>query len=94
MANPVSTNPAAAFGEATRLSDMRRRLLFLLGSLIVFRIGTFIPVPGIDPTALAACSDDTPGFSRPNTLSAEKARRLRGMFRSALARNGHASTGM
>ena len=53
MANPVSNNPAAAFGEATRLVEMRRRLLFLVGSLIVYRIGTFIPVPGIDPAALS-----------------------------------------
>ena len=53
MANPVSNNPAAAFGEATRLVEMRRRLLFLVGGLIVYRIGTFIPVPGIDPAALA-----------------------------------------
>jgi preprotein translocase subunit SecY len=61
MANPLTTNPAAAFGEATRLSDMRRRLLFLLGSLIVFRIGTFIPVPGIDPTALSRFFEDQAG---------------------------------
>src|SRR5262245_42667756 len=53
MANPVTTNPAAAFGEATRLVEMRRRLFFLIGALIVYRIGTFIPVPGIDPAALA-----------------------------------------
>jgi preprotein translocase subunit SecY len=50
---PLSTSPAAAFGEATRLVELRRRFLFLLGGLIVYRIGTFIPVPGIDPTALA-----------------------------------------
>jgi preprotein translocase subunit SecY len=46
------TNPAAALGEATRFSDLRHRLFFLLGALIVYRIGTFIPVPGIDPGAL------------------------------------------
>jgi preprotein translocase subunit SecY len=46
-------NPAAALGEATRFADLRSRLLFLAGALIVYRIGTFIPVPGIDSTALA-----------------------------------------
>ena len=46
-------NPAAAVGEASRFSDLRQRLLFLIGALIVYRIGTFIPVPGIDPEALA-----------------------------------------
>ena len=53
MANQLSTSPAAAFGEATRLVELRRRFFFLIGGLIVYRIGTFIPVPGIDPTALA-----------------------------------------
>jgi preprotein translocase subunit SecY len=37
-----------------RLTELRQRLLFLLGALVVFRISTYIPVPGIDPTALAA----------------------------------------
>jgi preprotein translocase subunit SecY len=61
VANTVTTNPAAAFGEATRLVEMRRRLLFLLGGLIVFRIGTFIPVPGIDPGALARFFENQAG---------------------------------
>jgi preprotein translocase subunit SecY len=46
-------NPAAALGQAARLGDLRKRLFFLLGALVVYRIGTFIPVPGIDPVALA-----------------------------------------
>ncbi|HEU4604147.1 MAG TPA: preprotein translocase subunit SecY [Steroidobacteraceae bacterium] len=37
----------------TRFAELRQRLFFLLGALIVYRIGTFIPVPGIDPVALA-----------------------------------------
>ncbi|MDB4307786.1 preprotein translocase subunit SecY [Gammaproteobacteria bacterium] len=45
-------NPAAALGEASRFADLRSRLLFLAGALIIYRIGTFIPVPGIDPVAL------------------------------------------
>jgi preprotein translocase subunit SecY len=36
-----------------KMGDLKRRLLFLLGALVVFRIGTFIPVPGIDPEQLA-----------------------------------------
>jgi preprotein translocase subunit SecY len=39
-------------GDATRSADLRHRLLFLLGALVVYRIGTFIPVPGIDPVQL------------------------------------------
>ena len=53
MANPLSSNPVAALGEAGRFTELRRRFLFLLGGLVVYRIGTFIPVPGIDPVALA-----------------------------------------
>ncbi len=37
----------------SKMGDLKRRLLFLLGALIVFRIGAHIPVPGIDPVALA-----------------------------------------
>jgi len=51
--SPTSMNPATALGEAARLGDLRKRLFFLLGALVVYRIGTFIPVPGIDPVALA-----------------------------------------
>lgn len=39
----------SALGKAT---DLRNRILFTLGLLIVYRLGTFIPVPGIDGVAL------------------------------------------
>jgi len=39
----------AALGKAT---DLRKRIFFTLGLLIVYRLGTFIPVPGIDGAAL------------------------------------------
>ncbi|MEE9354864.1 MAG: preprotein translocase subunit SecY, partial [Methylococcaceae bacterium] len=39
------------------VSELKQRLLFLLGALIVFRICTHIPVPGINPYALAALFD-------------------------------------
>ncbi len=40
---------------------MRHRLLFLLGALIVYRIGTFVPVPGIDMAAMARLFDQQEG---------------------------------
>ena len=40
----------SSFGKAT---ELRQRLMFTLGALIVARIGTYIPMPGIDPAALA-----------------------------------------
>ena len=46
-------NPAAALGEATRFSDLRKRLVFLALALVVYRIGAFVPLPGVDPEALA-----------------------------------------
>ncbi len=36
-----------------KVAELRQRLLFVLMGLVVYRIGTFIPVPGINPTALA-----------------------------------------
>ncbi|QJR16325.1 preprotein translocase subunit SecY [Usitatibacter palustris] len=46
----MSANPFATLGK---LGDLKRRLWFLVGALVVYRIGTFIPVPGIDPAELA-----------------------------------------
>ena len=48
-----TTNTAAALGDLTRFADMRKRLFFLIGALVVYRIGTFIPVPGIDAAKFA-----------------------------------------
>lgn len=49
MANP-NTSP---LGKAGKYGDLWSRLLFLLGALVVYRIGAHIPVPGIDPVRLA-----------------------------------------
>jgi preprotein translocase subunit SecY len=46
----LAANSLLASGK---LGDLKRRLLFLLGALIVYRIGSFIPVPGIDQLQLA-----------------------------------------
>ena len=51
----------SAFGEMTRFAELRQRLFFLLGALVVYRIGTFIPAPGIDPVALARFFDAQQG---------------------------------
>ncbi|WP_026609183.1 preprotein translocase subunit SecY [Methylocaldum szegediense] len=37
-----------------RLTELRQRLLFVIGALVVYRIGAHIPIPGVDPKALAA----------------------------------------
>jgi preprotein translocase subunit SecY len=61
VANSPAMNPAAALGGATRFGEIRSRLMFLIGALVVYRIGTFIPVPGIDPERVAAFFNDQAG---------------------------------
>ncbi len=48
-------------GKEMRYGDLKRRLLFLLGALVVFRIGAHIPVPGIDPNVLAGFFQNNQG---------------------------------
>jgi len=45
----------SAFGQA---KELRQRILFTLGLLIVYRVGTYIPVPGIDADQLRAFMDE------------------------------------
>ncbi len=44
-----------------KLTELKQRLLFVLGALIVYRIGTFIPVPGINPEAFALLFEQQKG---------------------------------
>jgi preprotein translocase subunit SecY len=53
VAKATLGNPAAALSEAARFGEIRARVVFLLGAMVVYRIGTFIPVPGIDPAQVA-----------------------------------------
>jgi preprotein translocase subunit SecY len=48
----------ANFAKAT---DLKKRLWFTLGALIIFRMLSFVPLPGIDPTALSALFEQTRG---------------------------------
>jgi preprotein translocase subunit SecY len=41
------------FGNLGKAHELRQRIFFTLGALIVARLGTFIPMPGIDPAAIA-----------------------------------------
>ncbi len=49
----MATN-AAQIAKTGKFGDLRRRLVFLLLALVVYRIGAHIPVPGIDPAQLTA----------------------------------------
>ncbi|NEZ05228.1 preprotein translocase subunit SecY [Wenzhouxiangella sp. XN201] len=60
----MARNPsemAGMLGGIGRLKELRQRLLVVLVALLVFRFGTFIPVPGINPIALVELMDMTSG---------------------------------
>jgi preprotein translocase subunit SecY len=61
VARKPTNNPADVVKSAGKLSELKSRFVFLVGALIVFRAGTFIPVPGVDPAALAAFFDQQAG---------------------------------
>ena len=61
MAKKPQQNPADIAKAAGKLAELKARLLFLVGALIVFRVGTFIPVPGVDPVALKDFFDQQAG---------------------------------
>jgi len=42
------------FGAIGKATELRKRILFTLGCLIVFRLGTFLPLPGVDVAQIAA----------------------------------------
>ncbi len=46
-----------SFKDAFRLPDLKRRILFSLGVLLIFRLGAHVPTPGIDAKAMAALFD-------------------------------------
>jgi preprotein translocase subunit SecY len=52
---------ASALAGSGKFTELRQRLLFVLGALLVFRIGTFIPVPGVNTAALAVLFDQQQG---------------------------------
>ncbi len=55
MAHNISLSK---FAQAT---DLKKRLWFTIGALIVFRLLSYVPLPGIDPTGLAALAQQTQG---------------------------------
>ncbi len=56
-----TSRDATGIGALTRFTDLRQRLLFVLGALVIYRIGTYVPVPGINAQALAEFFSGTQG---------------------------------
>ena len=63
MASSAQTQMAASLSLAnfSKATELKKRLWFTLGALIVFRLVSFIPLPGIDPEALNALFSRTQG---------------------------------
>jgi preprotein translocase subunit SecY len=62
----------SAFASAFRTPDLRRKLLFTLGIIAVFRVGSLVPTPGVDYTAVQTCVanvDENPVFGLINLFS-------------------------
>jgi preprotein translocase subunit SecY len=50
----------SAFARAFQTPDLRKKLLFTLGIMVLFRLGAHVPVPGVDFVAVNQCLKDTP----------------------------------
>jgi preprotein translocase subunit SecY len=55
-ADKIAAN--TSWGALAKATDLRQRIFFAIGLLIVYRIGTYIPVPGIDGLALREFMDE------------------------------------
>ena len=51
MAEQLAAN--INFGAFSKATELKKRLWFTLGALVVYRLGTYVPMPGIDPAILA-----------------------------------------
>jgi preprotein translocase subunit SecY len=58
---PASNAGALSLANFSKATDLKKRLWFTLGALIVFRLLSFVPLPGIDPHALTSLFDTTRG---------------------------------
>jgi preprotein translocase subunit SecY len=48
----VAAGQGNSLGALGKLTELRQRIFFVIGALIVFRLGSFIPVPGVNPEAM------------------------------------------
>lgn len=49
------------FGAFSKATELKKRIWFTLGALIVYRLGTFVPIPGVDPSILQDLFNQTGG---------------------------------
>ena len=49
------------FGQLGKFTELRQRLMFVVLALIVFRIGSYIPVPGVNPEVMLQLMESQKG---------------------------------
>jgi preprotein translocase subunit SecY len=54
----MAASPLAGLGKMT---ELRQRIVFVLAAMVIYRLGSHIPIPGVDPTAVAALFAQTRG---------------------------------
>lgn len=59
MAKQPAQAPSA--GMLSGLGELRNRIFFVLGAILVFRLGSYLPVPGVDPVAVSRLFEQTQG---------------------------------
>jgi preprotein translocase subunit SecY len=58
----VAAAKGTSVGSLGKLTELRQRIFFVIGALIVYRLGSFIPVPGVNPDAMAALIGQSGGI--------------------------------
>ncbi len=61
MASAAQMAPNLSLAKFAKATDLKKRLWFTIGALIIFRLLSYVPLPGIDPTALGLLSERTSG---------------------------------
>ena len=59
----------SAFGRAFRTPDLRKKLLFTLGIIVLFRIGSTVPCPGVSTRAIHNCLTGAQDSANKSVLS-------------------------
>ncbi len=57
----IGSSVAGTASGLGQIKELRQRLFFVLGAIFVFRVGSFIPLPGIDPVVLASLVEQQRG---------------------------------
>ena len=57
----ISTNVSTGLGGLAKSTEIRQRIFFVVFALVIFRLGSFITLPGIDPSIMKIIFDQQRG---------------------------------